>query len=176
LVGGSGSTPCGASRRVVDERAGVFFVPGPRIVSPASVAQAFADIIRDGQIEATVQRCMGERLRADYKRQRAAGNNARRFSQTYVHLVTDVHLTDNGEVWLVGPLRDEHGRFHIDRYDGAGHLIGSLVAPGDEAGGTDDFRFRGLEDVRFAGMDGRRVLSYDGVGNILLAEVVIASP
>jgi hypothetical protein len=130
-------------------------------------ASGIADIVRDGQIDATVRRCMGERLRAIYERQRADAT-AQRGSQTWMPLLTDVHLTEDGEVWLVGPLGDELGRFHIDRYDGTGRLMGSLVAPGE--------LLRATGDVRFAGTDGRRVLSYDRTGNILLAEVVTTSP
>ncbi len=40
-------------------------------------ASGIADIIRDGKIDATVRRCMGERLRASYERQRAAATPQR---------------------------------------------------------------------------------------------------
>jgi hypothetical protein len=110
---------------------------------------------------------MDQRLRDFLDRQRANASPDRG-RQTSIAVLTDVHLAPDASFWLIGPLRDEHDRFHIDRFDADGELVGSFVAPAST--------LVRMADVRFVGEDGTRVLGYDPLGTLLVAEVVVSDP
>lgn len=85
--------------------------------------------------------CVPPALSDAYDRQRAAhASGARGNSQQWYPLLTDV-LIQGDTVYAVGPMPDQAGRFHIDRYNLDGTDLGSLVAPVDSLSFPQELRF-----------------------------------
>ena len=140
-----------------------FVLPGPTHVRVAArggrVAIAYeaagvADVFRDGERIATVRACMPDALAEAYERQRRAAGD----SQSYLMLVTDVFLDDDGTIHLIGPLKDQEGRYHIDRFSAAGEPLGSVVMPGTQIRMPNEVRF-GASPAELVGFDVRGVVA-----------------
>lgn len=140
-----------------------FVLPGPTHVRLAArggrvavayTAAGIVDVYRDGERVATAASCVPDALADAYERQRRAGGNA----QQYVHLVTDVLLDDDGTIHLVGPIKDQEGRYHIDRFSAAGEPLGSIVMPGAQVVMPNEVRFGSLP-AELVGFDTRGVVA-----------------
>lgn len=139
-----------------------FVLPGPTRVRVAArgsrIAVAYpaagvVDIYQGGKRVATVATCMPDALAEAYERQRQAGGN----SQRSIHLITDVFLDDDGTIYLVGPIKDQEGRYHIDRFSPTGEPLGSIVMPGTHVRLPDEVRF-GASPTELVGFDLRGVV------------------
>lgn len=138
------------SRTAVPRNTDALPMPGPnrfRVVrhkdrmflfSPASnIVQMF-----DGtKPTAVIRTCMPSDVRKAYDRQRDLHESGQRGnSQQAFPLITDV-MTRGDTVFVVGPLRDQAERLHVDRYTLDGTSLGSVTAFVGAGGFPLDVRF-----------------------------------
>lgn len=126
-----------------------FVLPGPNPVRVKTVGDRVAvfypaggvvDVYRDREPVTTVRVCMPEALAGAYAEQRdqAGGPSGR---QSSLLLITDVRLGPDGSMSVVGPTKDQEGRYHIDHFGPGGASLGSTVLPADQVGLPEEVRF-----------------------------------
>ena len=94
-----------------------------------SPAGGVIDVLQGGGNVGVIRACVPSALADGYEKQRALSTqDPRQGSQRFFHLVTDI-LVRRDTVYVVGPLPDQEGRLHIDRFLLDGTDVGSLVAP-----------------------------------------------
>lgn len=110
------------------------------LISPVAGRVA---VVRGGKIVHDIAVCMPESLRRAYSRQlesyrRGEGGS----SQQSIGLISDAMMAGD-TIFTVGPLADQEGRFHVDRYLLDGESLGSWVAPVGALRYPQDIRFWG---------------------------------
>lgn len=110
------------------------------LISPVAGRVA---LVKGGRITHEIAVCMPESLRRAYRRQleshrRGEGGS----SQQSIGLISDAMMVGD-TIYTVGPLTDQEGRFHVDRYLLNGESLGSWVAPVGSLRYPQDIRFWG---------------------------------
>jgi hypothetical protein len=133
------------------------------LIAPAA---GVVNIYRDGTMQGRATACMPPALDAAYTAQLdayAQGRSSR--SQQMQPLVTDA-LVRGDTLYLVGPLPDSAGYFHVDRFSVTGHLIGSVMGNLNGEHLTRDVRFWERPD---------RLIAFGMQGTLLRVDLTQAS-
>ncbi|MBA2292311.1 MAG: hypothetical protein H0W15_07645 [Gemmatimonadales bacterium] len=140
------------SRTAVPRNTDALPMPGPNRLRAArhkdrmflfSPASNIVQVFDGSQPTAVIRTCMPSDVRKAYDRQRELHENGRRGnSQQGFPLITDVMMRGD-TVFVVGPLRDQAERLHVDRYALDGTSLGSVTAFVGSGGFPLDVRFWG---------------------------------
>lgn len=144
-----------------DER---FVLPGPNAsglaISGERVAIFFpasgiVEVFENGRQASRIRSCVPRKLTKIYKEQRDYIARTGRKSQQEVPLISDVFIAADGAIGVVGPVKDEKGNLHVDRYDAAGRDMGSIVIPAGTTRLPRSMRFgRSINELLSFGMYG----------------------
>jgi hypothetical protein len=124
-------------------------------------AAGVVDIYQDLVFIARLQRCIPESVERFYRTQLLAATEETT-SQRSLLLTSDAFFAENGDVLVIGPIRDSDGRYHIDRFGSEGRPLGSTVILADAA--------HLLADVRFGATD-RDLIGFTSEGEMVYARV-----
>jgi hypothetical protein len=145
-----------------------FNVPGPIEVKVAArggtvavgyTMSGIVDLYRDGRRMASIATCMHPDVAAAYATQRARATDSTR-TQTWIPLIADMQVTRSGGVEVLSAIPDTLGRFHIDRFDGVGRSLGSVVIRKSRIRMPDKVYFGGTADELMGFMPHGSVLTW----------------
>jgi len=88
-------------------------------------ASGIVDVYDSGELAHTIQVCMPPDLKAGYDRQ-LKNATANTNSQQSIALISDVHLSGDGEVSVLSLIKTQDGFLHVDQTSANGTSLGSI--------------------------------------------------